>query len=259
MNILMKIQEEYLQFADQERRVADYILKNSDEIKNMKITVLAKESHTSTTTVTRFCKKMGCDSFTDLKFNIHESSFKKVIDKNDITDEVFDFYQTVIQNTQNLIHLSDLAEFGKMLLAAKEIIIIGLSSSGVTANTLAVRLMRMGLKAQCISDVSWMRMKAKVMESGTLVIAVSNTGTTEVIRDTIKTAKKNGAYIITITSYTKNPIAALSDLPLYAYSTKFINDERFINSQFPAMYVIDVLTTYLLEDERLYSNMQKTI
>lgn len=33
----MKIQEEYLQFADQERKVADYILKNSDKIKNMKI------------------------------------------------------------------------------------------------------------------------------------------------------------------------------------------------------------------------------
>jgi len=202
---------------------------------------------------------MGCDSFTDLKFNIHESSFKKIIEKKNITDEVFDFYQTVIENTQNLIQLPDLAKFSKMLLEAKEIIVIGLSSSGVTANTLAVRLMRMGLKAQCISDVSWMRMKAKVIERDTLVIAVSTTGTTEIIKDTIETAKENGASIITITSYTKNPIAALSDLPLYAYSTKFVNDQRFINSQFPAMYLIDVLTTYLLENKDFYGNMQKTI
>lgn len=259
MNILMKIQEEYLQFADQERKVADYVLKNSDKIKNMKINILAKESGTSTTTVTRFCKKMGCDSFTDLKFNIHEASVKKVIEKNDITDEVFDFYQTVIENTQNLIHLPELNTFAAYLLEAQEIIVIGLSSSGVTANTLAVRLMRMGLKAQCISDVSWMRMKAKVIGPGTLVIAVSITGITKEIRDTVSIAKDNGAKIISITSYTKNPIAGLSDLAFYFYSTKFINDERFINSQFASMYLIDVLTTYLLQDKRLNENMKKTI
>ncbi|MCC8027588.1 MAG: MurR/RpiR family transcriptional regulator [Clostridium sp.] len=259
MNILMKIQEEYLRFAEQERKVADYILKNSDKIKNMKINILAKECGASTTTVTRFCKKMGCSSFTDLKFDIHESSVKKVIEKNNITDEVFNFYQTVIENTQNLIHLADLEIFNTILQSAGEIVVIGLSSSGVTANTLAVRLMRMGLRAQCISDVSWMRMKAKVIEPGTLVIAVSKTGTTKEVRETVAIAKANGAKIVSITSYTKNPIAELSDLAFYFYSTKFINDERFINSQFSSMYLIDVLTTYLLQDKRLNGNMKKTI
>ena len=113
----------------------------------------------------------------------------------------------------------------------------------------------MGLKAQCISDVSWMRMKGKVIQPGTLIIAVSITGTTQFVMDAVSLAKSNGAKIISITSYTKKPNSKMSDLAFYFYSTKFINDERFINSQFASMYLVDVLTTYLLQDQQLYVNM----
>lgn len=258
MNILMKIQQDYLQFAQQERRVADYILKNSSDIGNIKINMLAKDTNTSNTTITRFCKKIGCDSFSELKFQIYNSSKKKKVQKKNITDEVFDFYQTVIENTQNMTKVEDLAKFMKLIMQVEEILVIGLSSTGGSANTLAVRLMRMGLNAQCISDVSWMRMKAKVINKNTLVIALSLTGVTDVIKETVEISKKNGAKVISLTNYTKNEISNLADLSLYVYSTKFINDERFINSQFSMMYLIDVITTYLMQNEELNKIMKKT-
>lgn len=53
MDVLMIIQKNYLNFSKQERKIADYILRFSHQIKNMNIAELAKNTGTSNASVTR--------------------------------------------------------------------------------------------------------------------------------------------------------------------------------------------------------------
>ncbi|GKZ06735.1 MurR/RpiR family transcriptional regulator [Paraclostridium bifermentans] len=57
MNIICEIQQKYNNFSDKEKDIADYILNQSDMIKNINITELAKLIGTSGSTITRFSKK----------------------------------------------------------------------------------------------------------------------------------------------------------------------------------------------------------
>lgn len=259
MDILMTIQKDYLNFSKQERKIADYILRFSDNIKNMKISELADKTATSNASITRFVKKIGCASYPDLKLHLKDTQDPKPQDNSKgIADDVFVYYQNVIKNTQRLIEPIQIEYLIKQIKKAKKIIILGSSNSGVTANIFGIRLMRMGLPVESYSDPVWMLMNASISDSNDLYIAISNSGTTESIIKTITTAKKRNAYIVSMTSYSENPIANLSDLVFHVYNPRFVDNEKFANSQFSNMYLIDVITTYLLENDEFRNKMFTT-
>ena len=50
-------------FTKVEKSIADYLMKNGFDVKNMSIQTLAHETFTSPSTITRFCKKLGLDGY----------------------------------------------------------------------------------------------------------------------------------------------------------------------------------------------------
>ena len=69
--------------------IAKEMLQHIDKIPNMSIDVIADICTTSTASITRFCQKIGYDSFKELKYNITQNEFyHRVTDqqkKNDIS------------------------------------------------------------------------------------------------------------------------------------------------------------------------------
>ncbi len=258
-DILTKIQKDYLSFSKQEKRIADYILRFSHQLQNMNIGELAEKTGTSNSSITRFVKKIGCKNYADMKFNINAHStpveYKK---SNGIADEVYVFYQNVIKNTQYLIDMEKIETFKNMVMEANSITLIGASSSGKTAEIFGIRLMRMGLVVKVYTDPLWMLMQASVTRPGDLFFAISNSGATGCIIETLEQVRQKGGTIVSLTSFSENPVAGLSDLVFYVYNTRFVHNEKFANSQFSNMYLIDVITTYLLEDEQFRNSLATT-
>lgn len=210
MNILMTMQKEYMEFSKQERKIADYILRFSHQIKNMNIAELAEKTGTSNASITRFVKKVGCKNYMDMKIAIiTQNEPEEVAQTDSIADEVFLYYQNVIKNTQRLIDIHKIEQFSELLRKAKRIILIGASNSGVTAETFGIRLMRMGLPVTSYCDPLWMQMQASIAKPDDLYIAISNSGVTPPIIETLESVKKQGATIVSITSYSENPVAKL--------------------------------------------------
>lgn len=56
-----------------EAHIYNYITKNKDRVLEESIRELANHVHVSTATVIRFCKKLGCSGFTELKYKLRES------------------------------------------------------------------------------------------------------------------------------------------------------------------------------------------
>ena len=66
MDIFARIQEEAGQFSASEQRIADILLNSFDFAVNASIIELAEKAEVSPPTVTRFCRRLGCQraSFT---------------------------------------------------------------------------------------------------------------------------------------------------------------------------------------------------
>lgn len=258
MTILEDIQNKFPSFSEKEKKIATYLLKNSDTLTNINISTLAKETDTSPATITRFAKKLNQDGFVDLKIQISSLKQSNSRDK-DLQSDVYDYYTKVIENTEQLVNKDDVEMIVNKIKDAPRIFIFGVGSSGLTALELTQRLLRMGLNVTSTTDSHMMLITSSMAVEGDLIIGISASGETVEVNDAVTYAKANGAQVISITSFPESTLSKISDLSLIAYSSVFIGNKRFVNSQFAIMYQIDVISTMLLEDDKLNERMSQTI
>ena len=65
----------------------------------------------------------------------------------------------------------------------------------------------------------------------------------------LKLDKRKGATLIAITGIEDSPLYQLSDLALLVKNSNFVDNARFINSQFAMTYIVDIITTLLLDEK----------
>ncbi|VYU64348.1 SIS domain-containing protein [Clostridium tertium] len=260
MDILCEIQKIYNSFSDKEKDIANYIMQYGDKIKNINITDLAKEIGTSGATITRFAKKIGCESFVDMKIKLGSNKVEKLDDDEDeIFSYAYQYYNEVIERTKMLIDKDAIFKAVSEIKKARNIYIHGVGSSGLTCKEMMHRLLRMGFNVHCISDSHMMIINSSIVRKDDLVIGISISGETEEVVHSLRKAKENGASIISITGFEGSSISKYSDIEFVVYNPKFVDRSKFINSQFSAMYLLDLISMVLLKDEELSKKMQITI
>ena len=260
MDILYEIQKKYNDFSDKEKAIADYIMQYSDKIHNINITDLAKETGTSGATITRFARKIDCDNFVDMKIRLGSNKVDDNINEEDgIFSYVYQYYNEVIERTKALINKDSIFKGVSEIKKARNIYIYGVGSSGLTGEEMMKRLMRMGFNVHCISDSHMMIINSSIVSKDDLVIGISISGETEEVNQALNISKRNGAKTVSITSFETSTINNYADIMLLFYNPKFVDRMKFINSQFSAMYLIDLISIVLLEDKDLSDKMQITI
>ena len=53
-----------------EVHIYNYVLNNKEKVLDESIRELAQDAHVSTATIVRFCKKLGCEGFLELKYKL---------------------------------------------------------------------------------------------------------------------------------------------------------------------------------------------
>lgn len=260
MDILDKIQGMYSKFSPKEKQIGQYILQKNNEIHNMNIQEMADATSVSPATITRFCRKIGCDSFVEMKIMLSASQQDTTpINKESTYDGVHSFYNRAIERTKRSLDLDLIDQIIKELEKANRIYINGVGSSGLTALELAQRLVRMGFNASANTDSHLIIINSTLVKEDDLVIGISSSGSTPEILDAFRIAKMNGAKIIAITSIPDSDIVSLSDIQLISYNSHFVEDRLFINTQFTIMYLLDIISLRLLEDEQRSYIMSQTV
>ena len=260
MSIREEIELNFIRFSPKEKLIATYLLQESQSMKNISIQKLAKAVGTSPATITRFCRKVGCESFVDLKIQLQVSESTDALALDDSNfDTVTNFYNRVLQRSAELLSEKQIREVIDLIIKANRIVIYGVGSSGLTAREMAIRFSRMGLNATCETDSHMMIIGSTVVREDDLIIGISNSGETREVIHALKNAKENDATIMAVSSISGSTLTKLADLTLLVHNSKFVNQEQFVNSQFPIFFLFDIVTLMLLENPQYRRNMQKTI
>lgn len=257
MDIFYIIEQNYSKLSDNEKKIADYILQKN--IKNMSIVELAKLTNTSTSGITRFSKKIECDSFVDMKMKLSLAAkdTKKVED--DLFSSVYNYYVDSIERTKQLLDKKIISTVITEIKKATKIYIYGVGSSGMSASEVTLRLIRMGFNVHAITDSHMMIMNSAIVQKSDLVIGLSVSGETKEIVNALRISQQSGAKTIGVTSFKESEIGNYSDILIPVYTSQFINNKRFINTQFSVMYLFDLISMILLSDDELNKKMQRTI
>lgn len=238
-----------------ERRIADYIMANAEQVSLMTVAALAKKVNAAESSIIRFCKILGYGGFMDLKVNLARYGRKEDpliyedISKEDspqsIATKVFTGSIHCLQDTLNIFDFQSFEDAVALLDSADQIIFFGVGSSASIANDSYYRFMRIGLPALSCTDPHISKIQASLMNENSVAVAISHTGRTKETWTNIKIAKERGAKTICITSFPKSPIANLSDVTLSISSKETELFNEAIASRIAHITMLDSLYTAL--------------
>lgn len=186
MDLFSTLQEGMGRFSQSENRIADIILNDFEFAVNASIIGLAEKADVSPPTVTRFCRRLGCDSFADFKIQLARTAYvgvrylkpePKSTNPSDVAQDII----TKAQNALFLLHRSlDMAAIEKAAdLLSKAQMIYAFGSGGnssMIANEFQNRLFRFGLHVTASSDHSMQLMMAAAAQPTDVLIGSSFSG-----------------------------------------------------------------------------------
>lgn len=232
-------------YNDLEMLVYNYVMEHKEEVKYMTIRELSEAVHVSTSTIIRFCKKTGCEGYSEFKvqFKLYlkeekENQRKLTIDNG--KDEIMYFLHTVTSTEYE----ESIIEVTQVIQEAAQLIFVGIGTSGILGKYGARYFSNLGKFSQHIEDPYYPI--AKDMES-TVVIALSESGETEQTLQLAERFKRHNCRLVSITNGSSSTLAKMSDYNLsYFVSKRLMQNEYNITTQVPVLYLLETIGRRLL-------------
>jgi DNA-binding MurR/RpiR family transcriptional regulator len=243
-----KVLEAYDTLTTVEKSIADFFVKNQEK-RDFSSKTIANELFVSEASLSRFAKKCGYKGFREFIYEYVRFLRK---DENPISHSsglVLDAYRELLEKTKALISDEQITRVEKMLTQCKRIKVYGKGSSGYAAQEFSLRLMRMGMDIEAITDNHIIKMSAALADTETLVMAISLSGTTPELVTAVKYARKNGAKVIMITSNTDPELMTRCDEVIHIAGMKSLDEGTMISPQFPVLIMIDILFTCFFQTD----------
>ncbi|HWO95866.1 MAG TPA: MurR/RpiR family transcriptional regulator [Bacillus sp. (in: firmicutes)] len=221
-------------FNELEMSLYNYIIQNSDKVAYMRIRELADETHVSTATILRFCRKLNCEGFSEfkVKLKMHLEENKKTIIKSSQHSIVEFFERTLKGNIEEKIRKA-----ASLVTKADNVIFIGIGSSGILAEYGARYFSSLGKFSMYIKDPHFPIHSKLMLNSVTIALSVSGENNFTVTH--LHQLKRDGSKIISITNTRLSTIAKISDLNIPYYVTEEFFEEANITTQVPVVYILE--------------------
>ncbi len=121
---------------------------------------------------------------------------------------------TFILRALDTIKLEEIENFVKtieeMYRANKKILVVGVGRSGLVGRAFAMRLRHLGARSYVVGETI-----TPSVEEGDLLVAISGSGSTQVVVAATEAAKRMKAKVVAITTYYDSPLGRLADLVVF--------------------------------------------
>lgn len=249
-NILEKIHHSKAHFRRSEQKVADYVLLHAKDVIHMRIVDLATEANVSEPTVVRFCRALGCDGFQDFKLRLAQVLAKETRfaqfsmneddSVSDFTNSIFDTTASALLAVKNRIDTERVQHAIEALSSSKRVEFYGFGASGAVATDAQHKFFRLQMSTAAYSDPHMQNMSAVTLSDTDVVVAISQTGRTKALLQSIQLVREAGADVIALCP-SGSPLAELATIPLYIDVPEDTEIYTPMTSRIAHLVMIDVL------------------
>lgn len=258
-NLLLKIRESLCDLGENDKSVAQFILKHENEVARLTISQIAEGCNVSQAAVVRFCKLFNCEGFKDFRHrltkDILEQAKKPQIpsqyvttdlhgneDVSAIAERIVAHGMRSIQETYDMLNRQDLERAIDLLENTPRIDFIGYGASGIVAMDAHQKFLRIGKVCNTSQDSHVQMTLVSSLRPGDVAVVISYSGKTIDAIENATVAKSRGASVIALTRYgSDNPLAKLSDIVLYTTSPEVVYRSSATGSRIAQLTVVDIL------------------
>ena len=256
--VTQQIKRLFCNYTSAERKVATYVLENPQEITGLTVHQLAEKCGVASSAVIRFCKTIQLQGFSELKIEMaRELGSKREEQKNTVpavepgsgtegvVRKVFQSGMDTLQDTLDKLDFSKIEKMSQILVNAKHIFIFGLGTSSTVVLDAQYRLSQLGLWATACTDILLMGVTGANLEKGDVVLAISHSGRTKAVVDAVRLAKKKGATILAITSFTDSFLYQESDVAATVFADEATYPVEAVSARVAHICMVDSLAMLL--------------
>ncbi|OHB85944.1 MAG: hypothetical protein A2V98_03760 [Planctomycetes bacterium RBG_16_64_12] len=274
---LIKIKALYDSLSQAHRRLADYILRNGDDIPFLSVHELARVAGVSAASISRFARTIGYRSFKDFKTQLGKDSLSsfngiyEAITPRDNDEEVIEkvFLGNIrsLEETLTIVNRGDLIRAAKILSKSQRTVFVGIGSSGNMAHDAALRFSQLDIQAEAYADSYQILVQALRVKNGEVVFGISHSGRSVTTVKALELASNSGATTVGMSNYLKSPLHERSDAFLCTSFPESRVKVAALSSRIAQMCLMDAL--YLLvarykrislrNAERLNAHAEKTL
>lgn len=278
--IKKKIQNKFHSLPKNQRRVAEYLIDNLDEIPFINIHELSKATNVSVASVVRVAQGIGFSGFNELRAAI-ANSLKRQLNNKEIfplfekhsaqKDLLTDVANLDIKNINDTLHKIDKENFNRIvnvILSSSRVYTAGLGISYLLAEILSYQLIQVGIDASILKHTSILfHEQILFLNKNDLLIVFSFPPYSKETIDAARFAKDKGIKVLAITNNDASPITFHSDYYLTVKSDNML----FTNSFAAISVIINAITTqcavqnksransFLTETQKIMENQKLVI
>ena len=251
------------------KKIAGYILKNSEKAAYMTAAKLSKSAEVSEATVIRFAYEIGFDGYPELQKSLAELAktqltavqrMELAYEKGGQTDILFSTLKSdigYIEKTLDAIDKKDFESAAAVISSAKKIYITGVRSAAALAEFAGFYLHLIFDNVRLIKTTGGDDLFEQIINvrEGDAVIGITFPRYSKNTIKALEYAKKNGAAVIGITDSRSSPVDAVSDITLIAES----GTTSFIDSLTAPFSLITALlaAVSMMNREKVQSKLEK--
>jgi RpiR family carbohydrate utilization transcriptional regulator len=233
-----------------EERVAEYVKSAPEAAMQLSIAGLAEAVGVSEPTVARFCQSAGFSGFKDFRLWLARAVGAGTpyvhadVAANDtpttVLSKVAERTQAAVGQISMQIDPQVLGKAVQLLTNAKRIEFYGQGNSGITAQDGAHKFFRIGIPSVAHADPHVHSVSAAMLSPGDVVVAISNSGRTKDLLDTVEIARDAGASVIAMTAAT-SPLARQADVVLAVNPSEDPDVYAPMTARIAQLVIIDAL------------------
>ncbi len=246
--ILKEIEDVYDELTPVEKNIADFFL-NTKNITDFSAKAIADTLYVSEASLTRFAKKCGYKGFREFIYSLKISVEDAAGNVNEMIQKVTSSYQHILDKNLHLINETQMETLAFSVSKSKRILIYGMGISGIAAQEFKLRLMRLGLLVDAVTDSHLMKISSALVDENHLIIAMSISGKTKELLNGIKIAKEHGAYVVLLTAARNSDLLNCCDEIIPVAAPKNFASGTLISPQFPLLIMLDMFYTYYLRTD----------
>jgi DNA-binding MurR/RpiR family transcriptional regulator len=204
------------------RTIGRYVLAHPETVTRQNMNQLSAVARSSPASVVRFCRALGLDSYAELKVRLAEELARSTGRSQEVSrpaalplpeallNATIDALAATRQRNEAVIF----ERLARRLIEADRVLVFGAGASGVVAQIAAYHLLRLGIGAVAVSDVSWAAELAAGLGRRSVALAVSASGVTETTVRAARIAHQAKVFTIALTNRVDSPLAAVADATL---------------------------------------------
>ncbi len=238
--------------SEKQKKVATYMIENSENIANLTIRQLADEVNVGQPTIIRTIEKIGYTKFRDFQKDVL-MSIRQNVDMNFENDNqalrvIWDDILMLSKMAKEL-DFTKLKKVVKIIKKANIIDVYGTDNSANAAAELSGKLLHLGFKSRHYKDLFYQKVSAEHLNRKDIAIAFSISGETIAVIESLGNAKKSGATTIAVTSDSESKLSKIADFTFITPTIALSEVSKWITSRISQIAFVDAFCAEILSSD----------